>query len=42
MPIAHTIVAGAMAIKNKFKKNLTTKLKGLADYKEFLSKSQYT
>ena len=39
MPIAHTTVAGAMAVASQFKKNIITKLKGSYDYKEFPSKS---
>ena len=39
MPIACTKVVGAMAVTSQFRKNLITKLKGLADYKEFSSKS---
>ena len=39
MPIARIAGAGAMAVTSHFRKNLITKLKGLADYKEFPSKS---
>ena len=42
MPIAHTTVAGATVEASQFKKNLITKSKGSADYKEFPSKSQCT
>ena len=42
MPIACTTVTGAMAVTILFRKNLITKFKGSADYKEFPSKSQYT
>ena len=39
MLIAHTTVADATAVTNKFKKNITTELKEASDYKEFPSKS---
>ena len=42
MPIAHTTVAGAMAIAGQFKKNLIIKSKRSSDYKEFPSKSLHT
>ena len=42
MLINHTIVAGTMAVKSQSKKNLITKWKGSADYKEIFSKSQHT
>ena len=42
MPITHTTVVGATVVTSQFKKNLIMKLKGSADYKEFLSKSQHT
>ena len=40
--IFHTTVAGVTTVTSQFKKNLITKWKGLADYKEFPSKSQNT
>ena len=42
MPIACTIVASAIAVTSQFGKSLITKLKGLADYKKYSSKSQHT
>ena len=42
MPIAHTTVAGAMAVASQVRKNLTIKLKGSSDYKEFPSNSLHT
>ena len=41
MLIIRTIVASAMAVISQFKKNLIIEWKGLADYKDFLSKSWY-
>ena len=41
MLIARTAVAGATTVTNQFKKNLITKLKGSANYKEFSSKSPH-
>ena len=35
MPIARTIVAGAIAIASLFRNNLIIKLKESSDYKEF-------
>ena len=42
MPIARTTVASAIAVTSQLKKNLIMKLKGSADYREFLSKSRHT
>ena len=35
MPVTYTTMAGAKAIINQFKENLTTNLKGLSDYISF-------
>ena len=35
------MVASSMAITTQFNENLTTKLKGLYEYKKFQSKSQH-
>ena len=42
MLIACTIEASAMAIESQLNEIPTTKLKGLSDYNEFLSKSHNT
>ena len=41
MSIVCTTVAGAMAVSYQFKKNLTTKLKGLSDLKKVLNRLQH-